>query len=155
MATRLQVMQIGVVTDIREMRLQRLLTEAIVALELAESELAAADSRLSSRSDDVASAAVDFAKSPSVEAIRIWRDVCINRLAEAEVAIETARFEHEEAEMHLAKARVDILKIKERGNKIAEIGTALRRAEIRDMEARLEEDVPISRLNMMVLEGEV
>jgi hypothetical protein len=147
-------MQIGVVTDIREMRLQRLLTEAIVALELAEAELAAAEHRLSLRRDDVTSAGVDFAKSPSIEPIRIWRDVCVNRLAQAEAAIETARFDREEAEAYLAKARVDILKIKERGTKIAELGTALRRAELRTSEARLEDDVPAVRGNALVLEGE-
>ena len=153
MATRLQVKQLSVVTDIREMRLQRLLTEAIVALEMAESELGLARERLTRCTHDKADAETDFAKAPSDEIVRIWRDVCVARFVEAETAMENAQFECDDAQTRLVKARVDVIKIKERGTKVVDLGSELRRSELRLIEARLEDDVPARCGNSPIMEG--
>jgi hypothetical protein len=153
MATRLQVKQLGFVTDIRETRLQRLLTEAMVALELAESELETAGRALIHRRHDATNAAIDFARAPESEMIRIWRDVCLQRLAAAETAEEIARIERDDAAARLIKARNDVLRIKERGDRIADLGKALRRDETRQKEARVDDDSPTCRANILMLEG--
>lgn len=153
MATRLQINQLGFVTDIRETRLQRLLTEAIVALEVAEAELGTAGRMLTQRRHDAANANIDFAQKPESEMIRIWRDVCLQRLAAAETANETAHIERDDAEARLIKARNDVLRIKERGERIADLGKVLRRVETRQKEARVEDENPGGRANILMLEG--
>jgi hypothetical protein len=153
MATRLQVKQLGFVTDIRETRLQRLLAEAIVALDLAESELETAGRALIQRRHDATNAAIDFARAPESEMIRIWRDVCLQRLAAAETADEMARIERDDAAGRLIKARNDVLRIKERGDRIADLGKTLRRDETRQKEARVDDDSPARRANVLMLEG--
>ena len=153
MATRLQIDQLGFVTDIRETRLQRLLTEAIVALEVAEAELGTAGRMLTQRRHDAANANIDFAQKPESEMIRIWRDVCLQRLAAAETANETAHIERDDAEARLIKASNDVLRIKERGDRIADLGKVLRRVETRQKEARVEDENPGGRANILMLEG--
>jgi hypothetical protein len=153
MATRLQVKQLGFVTDIRETRLQRLLTEAIVALEIAEAELETANRILLQRRQDVASAELDFARSPESEMVRIWRDVCLQRFIAAESDADTARVECDDASARLIKARNEVLRIKERGDKIADLGKALRRDEMRQNEARVDDENPGGRANVLMLEG--
>jgi hypothetical protein len=153
MATRLQVKQLGFVTDIRETRLQRLLTEAMVALELAESELEAAGRVLIHRKHDATNAAIDFTRAPESEMVRIWRDVCLQRLAAAETADEMARIERDDAAVRLIKARNDVLRIQERSDRIADLGKALRRDETRQKEARVDDDSPGGRANILMLEG--
>ncbi len=153
MATRLQVKQLGFVTDIRETRLQRLLTEAIVALDVAESELETAGRVLIQRRHDATNAAIDFAREPGSEMIRIWRDVCLQRLIAAETANEMARLERDDAEARLIKARNDVLRIKERGDRIADLGKVLRRDEARQKEARVDDENPCGRNNILMLEG--
>jgi hypothetical protein len=153
MATRLQVKQLGFVTDIRETRLQRLLAEAIVALDLAESELETADRALIQRRHDATNAAIDFARAPESEMIRIWRDVCLQRLVAAETADEMARIERDDAAGRLIKARNDVLRIKERSDRIADLGKTLRRDETRQKEARVDDDSPARRANVLMLEG--
>jgi hypothetical protein len=153
MATRLQVTQLVVVTDIRETRLQRLLAEALVALELADAELDGATKAMSRRTFDAANANDDFAKRPENEILRIWRDVCIQRLIAAQMVHDSAQIERDEADVRLTKARHDVLRIKERGNRIADFGKDLRRAEIRHAEARLEDDMPTTRTNVLMLES--
>jgi hypothetical protein len=153
MATRLQVKQLGFVTDIRETRLQRLLAEAIVALDMAESELETAGRALIQRRHDATNAAIDFARAPESEMIRIWRDVCLQRLAAAETADEMARIERDDAAGRLIKARNDVLRIKERGDRIADLGKTLRRDETRQKEARVDDDSPARRANVLMLEG--
>lgn len=153
MATRLQVNQLGFVTDIRKTRLQRLLTEAIVALEVAEAELETANRMLFQRRHDAANANIDFAQKPESEMIRIWRDVCLQRLTAAETADETAHIERDDAEARLTKARNDVLRIKERGDRITDLGKVLRRVETRQKEARVEDENPGGRANILMLEG--
>jgi hypothetical protein len=153
MATRLQVKQLGFVTDIRETRMQRLLDEAIVALEGAESELEAAANMVVKRRHDAAEAATDFSRSPESEMIRIWRDVCVQRLVAAETDYEMAQIERDEAQMQLIKARRDLMRIKERGNKIADLGKVLRRDETRQKEARIDDENPGGRANILMLEA--
>ena len=153
MATRLQINQLGFVTDIRETRLQRLLTEAIVALEVAEAELGTAGRMLTQRRHDAANANIDFAQKPESEMIRIWRDVCLQRLVAAETANETAHIERDDAEARLIKASNDVLRIKERGDRIADLGKVLRRVETRQKEARVEDENPGGRANILMLEG--
>jgi hypothetical protein len=153
MATRLQVTQLVVLTDIRETRLQRLLAEAIVALELADTELDNASKAITRRTFDAANANDDFAKRPENEMLRIWRDVCIQRLIAAQTAHDSAQIERGEANERLTKARYDVLRIKERGSRIADFGKDLRRAEIRHAEARVEDDMPAMRTNVLMLES--
>jgi hypothetical protein len=153
MATRLQVKQLGFVTDIRETRLQHLLTEAIVALEIAESELETARKNLVQRTQDAASADTDFARTPESEMVRIWRDVCLQRLTAARTDGEVAQAERDDAETLLIKARNDVLRIKERGNRIADLGLVLRREEARQHEARVDDENPGGRTNVLMLEG--
>lgn len=153
MATRLQVNQLGFVTDIRETRLQRLLTEAIVALEIAEAELETAGKILIQRRHDAANANIDFAQKPESEMIRIWRDVCLQRLAAAQTADEMANIERDDAEARLIKARNDVLRIKERGDRITDLGKVLRQVETRQKEARVEDENPGGRANILMLEG--
>ena len=153
MATRLQIRQLGFVTDIRETRLQRLLAEAIVALDIAEAELETAGRILIQRRHDAANAKIDFARKPESEMIRIWRDVCFQRLSAAETADEMARLECDDAKARLIKARNDVLRIKERGDRITDLGKVLRRAEAREKEARVEDENPGGRANILMLEG--
>ena len=77
MATRLQVKQLSFVTDIRETRLQLLLTEAIVALEIAEFELEASGKLVAQRRQDAASADIDFARDEAllpygIIGVKVW-----------------------------------------------------------------------------------
>jgi aminoglycoside phosphotransferase family enzyme len=153
MATRLQITQLGFVTNIRETRFQRLLSEAIVAVEVAEAELKAADKMLLRRHNDAKAAEIDFAKTPGNEMSRIWRDVCAERRAIAEAALDSAKVDRDEAETQLTTARNNVLRIKERGNRITDIGKTLRRSEIRQAEARLEDDIPAKRANLLILES--
>lgn len=153
MATRLQVKQLGFVTDIRETRLQRLLTEAMVALEIAEAELETARRILVQRRHDAASATIDFVRTPESEMIRIWRDVCLQRRTAAETDDEMAKLERDDAEARLIKARNDVLRIKERGSRIADLGKALHRDESRQREARVDDENPGGRANILMLEG--
>jgi hypothetical protein len=153
MATKIQVKQLGIVTDIRETRLQRLLTEAIVALKVAEAELDAAGRLVVQRRQDAAAAAIDFARKPESEMVRIWRDVCLQRLAAAETASEMAKLERDDAESRLVKARNDVLLIKERGNRINELGKILHRTEARQKEARVDDEKHSGRANILMLEG--
>ena len=153
MATRLQVKQLGFVTDIRETRLQRLLAEAIVALEIAETECEAAGRLLIQRRQDAANAGIDFARKPESEIVRIWRDVCLQRLTAAETADEMAQAERDDAALNLIKARGDVLRIKERGSRIADLGKDLRRDEMRQNEARVDDENPGGRANILMLEG--
>jgi hypothetical protein len=153
MATSFQVKQLSFVTDIRETRLQRLLTEAIVALEVAEFELKTAGRLVAQRRQDAANASIDFARTPESEMIRIWRDVCLQRRNAAETDDEMARIERNDAEAQLIKARNDVLRIKERGNRITELGQVLRREEARQHEARIDDENPGGRTNVLMLEG--
>jgi hypothetical protein len=153
MATRLQVKQLSFVTDIRETRLQCLLTEAIVALEIAEFELEATGKLMAQRRQDAASADIDFARTPESEMVRIWRDVCLQRLTAAKTDDERARFERDDAETMLIKARNDVLRIKERGNRIADLGKALHRDESRQHEVRVDDENSGGRANVLMLEG--
>jgi uncharacterized protein (DUF3084 family) len=153
MATRLQVKQLGFVTDIRETRLQHLVDEAIVALEGAEAQLESAAQMVVKRKHDAEGAATDFARTPESEMIRIWRDVCVQRLSTAETDYEMAQIERDEAQMQLIKARRDLMRIKERGNKIADLGKVLHRDEMRQKEARVDDENPGGRANILMLEG--
>lgn len=153
MATRFQVKQLGFVTDIRETRCQRLLNEAIVALEVAEVELEAAERLLTQRKQDADGAALDFARKPESEMIRIWRDVCLQRLSAAETADEMARLERDEAEARLVKARSDVLRIKERGNRINDLAKTMHREEIRHREAKADDEMVDGRTAILMLEG--
>lgn len=149
----MQVKQLGIVTDIRETRLQRLLTEAIVALEVAEAELESAGRLIVQRRQDAAEAAIDFARKPESEMIRIWRDVCLQRFAVAETANEMAKLERDDAETRLIKARNNVLRIKERGNRIIDLSKTLHRAEVRQKEANVDDENPGGRANILMLEG--
>ena len=153
MATRLQVKQLGFVTDIRETRLQRLLAEALVALEIAQAECDAAGRLLIQRRQDTVNAGLDFARKPESEMVRIWRDVCLQRLNAAETADEMAQAERDDAALNLIKARGDVLRIKERGSRIADLGKDLRRDEMRQNEARVDDENPGGRANILMLEG--
>jgi hypothetical protein len=53
----------------------------------------------------------------------------------------------------LIKARNDVLRIKERGNRITELGQVLRREEARQHEARIDDENPGGRANVLMLEG--
>lgn len=153
MATKLQVKQLGFVTSIRETRLRRLLTEAIVALELAQAELETADRLILQRQHDAANADIDFARKPESEMIRIWREVCLQRLTTAEAAVEAAKLERDDAEARLIKARHDVVRIKERGGRIDDLGKTLQRDETRQKEARSDDENPGGCANILMLEG--
>jgi hypothetical protein len=153
MATKLQVKQLGFVTSIRETRLRRLLTEAIVALELAQAELETADRLILQRQHDAANADIDFARKPESEMIRIWREVCLERLTTAEAAVEAAQLERDDAEARLIKARHDVVRIKERGSRIDDLGKTLQRDETRQKEARSDDENPGGCANILMLEG--
>jgi hypothetical protein len=153
MATKLQVKQLGFVTSIRETRLRRLLTEAIVALELAQAELETADRLILQRQHDAANADIDFARKPESEMIRIWREVCLQRLTTAEAAVEAAKLERDDAEARLIKARHDVVRIKERGSRIDDLGKTLQRDETRQKEARSDDENPGGCANILMLEG--
>jgi hypothetical protein len=85
--------------------------------------------------------------------VRIWRDVCLQRFIAAESDADTARVECDDASARLIKARNEVLRIKERGDKIADLGKALRRDEMRQNEARVDDENPGGRANILMLEG--
>lgn len=142
MTTRAQIEQLSIVTDIRETRLMRLLSEATVAYDLAIREMDAAEQMLARRRSDVACAKIDFAKQPQIEAIRIWHDLCHQRLAAAVEAHDEALSERDDAASRLESARRDIVRIKARGERIADRGAELRRGELRLAEIKAEDDLP-------------
>lgn len=142
MATRLQIAQLGVVTDIREMRLQRLLTESLVAFELAGTELQMAERQIAQRQRDFDEAAIDFFRCPQSETVRVWYDVCQQRLVSARQDLERTQIELEEARARLAAARRDVRRVQERGKHIVTMGKSLRQQELRRAEARVDDDLP-------------
>lgn len=140
MATKQQVKKLGFVTDIREMRLQRLLTEAMIALECATAELRTATQWVTRRQHELDEASCDFARCPQNETIRIWYDLCRQRLISAKNSLEAAHIDHEEALVQLATAQRDVRRIQERGKHIATMSRSLRKDEVRRLESKADDE---------------
>lgn len=137
MATKQQVKKLGFVIDIRETRLQRLLSEAMVALECAVAELKTAEQWVTRRRHELSEAANDFGKCPQNETVRIWYDLCKQRLSAATQAVEAAKMDHEDALIQLGAAQRDVRKIRERGKYIVSLSRSLHKVDVRraDMKA--------------------
>lgn len=143
MATKQQVKMLGFVTDIRETRLQRLLSEAMVALECAVAELRTAEQWAIRRQHELSEAANDFGKCPQNETVRIWYDLCKQRLLTANQAVEAAKLDHEEALTQLGAAQRDVRKIRERSKYIVSLNRSLRKVEIRRADMKSDEEFSV------------
>jgi predicted secreted acid phosphatase len=141
MATKLQVKKLSFVTDIRETRLKRLLSEAMVALECATAELKTSEQWVERRLHELSQAAVDFARCPQNETVRIWHELCRQRLDTAKQSLESAKIDHEDALVQLATAQRDVRKIQERGKYVMSLARSLRKDEIRRAEVKADDEV--------------
>lgn len=153
MATRQQVKKLGFVTDIRETRLQRLLTEAVIALECATAELRTAEQWLTRRQHELEEATCDFARCPQNETVRIWYDLCRQRLISARNSLEAAHIDREEALAQLAAAQRDVRKIQERGKHIAKMSRSLRNDEVRRSESKADDEFSVKPIPSILVQS--